>query len=586
MAGAVQEINGEWKIVKLRHDNNAPKDLAIPAKFTYKGKNEVSVEITGEEQTVEDTGWITELGTPIHLKDIAAKFTDVPVNDGGVWKIYRGVSAFTEQSDIIYPTGITIDNLLWNKNIPATGGTATESNCTYKVNLHYNNDTTKDITDKAQVSGQESVPATQKPRAREAGTLQLTATYGKFTSEASVKIWQNGVGVVVTSITLDNLTWTRDIPAAGGTATTSNCSYTVTAHYNDRSTGDVTNDATVTGSKEVDASTLPERHDAGTLTLRAEYEGKIATASTTIYQAAASKYLRATCRVKNPPSTPSTTTLEVESNISWTASSNVNWITLVDPTGTGNKNITVNYSENTTQGTRPGKITVNGAGVDSVIIDIIQKAPQSASLTIEYTGATLSSDAGTTNKFKITAQNVDVTGYSVNNEASIIESSTTTVKISYPANTEQTQKTYTVTVKGKNHSTQAAMSDSCDVEQSASQKLRPNIGFTRWAYGSVIPSEILLDEHGSQKNITVYAVDDRLDSEWFINNNPEIPEYMHINPMEGTGSTATTVTISADELPQGETSREVRKDVKKVYQKTGRNSFTVEKLIITQKKEI
>lgn len=499
MAGAVQEINGEWKIVKLKHDNNAPSNIAIPAKFTYKGKNEVSVEITGEEQTVEDTGWITELGTPIRLKDIAAKFTDVPVNDGGVWKIYKGISAFTEQSDIIYPTGITIDNLQWKKNIPATGGTATTSNCTYKVNLHYNNGTSKDITNKAQVSGQKTVPATQEPDVHDAGTLQLTATYGKFTSpKANVTIRQNGVGVVVTSITLDNLTWTRDIPATGGTATTDNCSYVVTAHYNDGSTGDVTIDATVTGSKEVDASTVPERHTAGTLTLRAEYEGKIATASTTIWQ----------------------------------------------------------------------------------------KASESASLTIEFTGSTLSSDAGTTNKFKITAQNADVTGYTVNNGASIIESSTTTVTISYPANTEQTQKTYTVTVKGKNHSTQAAMSDSCDVEQSASQKLRPNIGFTRWAYGSVIPSEILLDEHGSQKNITVYAVDDRLDSEWFINNNPEIPEYMHINPMEGTGSTATTVTISADELPQGETSREVRKDVKKVYQKTGRNSFTVEKLIITQKKEI
>lgn len=95
----------------------------------------------------------------------------------------------------------------------------------------------------------------------------------------------------ITGITIDNLTWVTDIPAAGGTATKSNCTYTVTAHYNDGTTTNITNAATITGSLNVASSTNTSRHSAGTLTLTASYSGFTNSASVTVYQSAYSPSL-------------------------------------------------------------------------------------------------------------------------------------------------------------------------------------------------------------------------------------------------------------------------------------------------------
>ena len=88
----------------------------------------------------------------------------------------------------------------------------------------------------------------------------------------------------VTGISLDNLTWVDDIPASGGTASSANCSFTVTAYGSDGTTGDVTTFAEITGDLVVSASTAETRHSAGTLELTATYSGFTASASTTVYQ--------------------------------------------------------------------------------------------------------------------------------------------------------------------------------------------------------------------------------------------------------------------------------------------------------------
>ena len=100
-------------------------------------------------------------------------------------------------------------------------------------------------------------------------------------------IFQNFTFTKVTAITLDNLVWTRNIPASGGTATKDNCTYSVTAHYDDGTTNDVTSEATITGSQVIPSTNLEEVHSAGTLTLTASYSGFTATGNVTIYQAAA-----------------------------------------------------------------------------------------------------------------------------------------------------------------------------------------------------------------------------------------------------------------------------------------------------------
>ena len=100
-------------------------------------------------------------------------------------------------------------------------------------------------------------------------------------------IFQNFTFAKVTAITLDNLVWTTNIPASGGTATKDNCTYSVTAYYSDGTTVDVTSEATITGSQVIPSTNIGEVHSAGTLTLTASYSGLTATGSVTVYQEAA-----------------------------------------------------------------------------------------------------------------------------------------------------------------------------------------------------------------------------------------------------------------------------------------------------------
>ena len=100
-------------------------------------------------------------------------------------------------------------------------------------------------------------------------------------------VFQNVTVTKVTAITLDNLVWTTNIPASGGTATKDNCTYSVTAYYSDGTTVDVTSEATITGSQVIPSTNIGEVHSAGTLTLTASYSGFTATGSVTVYQEAA-----------------------------------------------------------------------------------------------------------------------------------------------------------------------------------------------------------------------------------------------------------------------------------------------------------
>ncbi len=57
-------------------------------------------------------------------------------------------------------------------------------------------------------------------------------------------------------------------------------------------------------------------------------------------------------------------TFSINSNINWTVSESVSWISSVSPTsGSNNRTLTVNYTENTTTNQRQGTITVSGGGI-------------------------------------------------------------------------------------------------------------------------------------------------------------------------------------------------------------------------------
>lgn len=98
----------------------------------------------------------------------------------------RDLSAITEvfQSHTEV-TGISIENLTWVNNIPWYGGVATKSNCSYDVVAHYDDGTTADITQLANVSGETLVGSSSAQTITTAGTLSLTVTYEQFIATAS-----------------------------------------------------------------------------------------------------------------------------------------------------------------------------------------------------------------------------------------------------------------------------------------------------------------------------------------------------------------------------------------------------------------
>ena len=95
----------------------------------------------------------------------------------------------------IYPTkiiltAISLENLVWVTNIPASGGTATKENCTYSVTAYYSDGTTVDVTSEATITGSQVIPSTNIEEVHSAGTLTLTASYSGFTATGNVTVYQ------------------------------------------------------------------------------------------------------------------------------------------------------------------------------------------------------------------------------------------------------------------------------------------------------------------------------------------------------------------------------------------------------------
>ena len=118
------------------------------------------------------------------------------------------------------------------------------------------------------------------------------------------------------------------------------------------------------------------------------------------------------------------------------------------------QNSTVSFNANTGYTSRELVLWITGTSLVGQDLEasatcIQNRVEVMPSLTIEYTGSTRSSASGSTSQFKITKAYVtEVTGYSVDNGASVAASSETSVTIEFPANTEETSVSYTVNVYG------------------------------------------------------------------------------------------------------------------------------------------
>ena len=112
----------------------------------------------------------------------------------------------------------------------------------------------------------------------------IIATNDEYSLTDNTTIIQKNI--IITAITFSNVSWVNDVPSSGGTATKDNCSYTIYAFYEDGTQVDITDAATVSGSLSVSPSTLNVRHQVGTLTLTATYNGQTCSTTVDVYQGA------------------------------------------------------------------------------------------------------------------------------------------------------------------------------------------------------------------------------------------------------------------------------------------------------------
>ena len=150
------------------------------------------------------------------------------------------------------------------------------------------------MTNEAEITGQVTLEenTTSKSRIVQA---PLNAKYVVLTISVTKKGFQSGTPtpptptVTVTGVSFSSITWTTDIPASGGTATKENCSYVITADYDNGNRVDITTltpdeGLLVEGSKTVSASTDTSRHSVGSLSLDITYFPEF-TATTPVYTA-------------------------------------------------------------------------------------------------------------------------------------------------------------------------------------------------------------------------------------------------------------------------------------------------------------
>ncbi|HPO14268.1 MAG TPA: BACON domain-containing carbohydrate-binding protein, partial [Candidatus Hydrogenedentes bacterium] len=98
---------------------------------------------------------------------------------------------------------------------------------------------------------------------------------------------------------------------------------------------------------------------------------------------ASTQSLSVTPTSQNVPSVAGSTTFEIHTTASWTASSDQAWATISNPSGTGNATLTVNYEENTGASSRSANIIVTGVWTtpSSITVRMIQGTPVALSVT-------------------------------------------------------------------------------------------------------------------------------------------------------------------------------------------------------------
>ena len=201
------------------------------------------------------------------------------------YNVSYAISASTEITQKAEPpTAITFDGLsvVWISDIPASGGTATKDNCSYKVYAKYSDGSQVDVTNLSEVTGSLNVPATTAETRQSAGQLTLIAAFDGESASTSVDVYQ--VGNSVSRISIGG-SLAIEVPGTGGTANSANCSFVAWCIYSNGDEYPIYDGVTYTGSLFVPATTATTRQYVGDLIITGEYNGfTAATKPIKVYQ--------------------------------------------------------------------------------------------------------------------------------------------------------------------------------------------------------------------------------------------------------------------------------------------------------------
>ena len=100
---------------------------------------------------------------------------------------------------------INFGTITWVTDVPATGGTATKDNCTFKVYGNYEDGTSAYISSDVTVTGELVVPSSKADQRHEVGQLTLTASYGGFSATGSVTAYQEAFDLSMEPLTFNIL---------------------------------------------------------------------------------------------------------------------------------------------------------------------------------------------------------------------------------------------------------------------------------------------------------------------------------------------------------------------------------------------
>ena len=120
------------------------------------------------------------------------EISNIYIGTNEIYGIYAGdLQIYPTDFGIV--TAISLENLVWVKDVPYSGGTADSGNCSFKVYAYYDSGKRRNATYSATVSGSLVVPETTADTREMVGTLTLTASYSGFTATGSVDVYQKAV---------------------------------------------------------------------------------------------------------------------------------------------------------------------------------------------------------------------------------------------------------------------------------------------------------------------------------------------------------------------------------------------------------